>query len=160
MSVHGGIATWSGLWPGMKAIRMRWGYLAVLGAAAILCSWGAYRLWELRLPPLLSNVRAEGGWWGACPDRAAKDQALSPELNERLQHQFPPGTPDERLISTLAEQHFERPVLCKNDNTIRSAKFYQQGGLLAYSTRAEIFWKVDQANNLVWTKGFIFYVGL
>jgi hypothetical protein len=139
---------------------MRWGGLAVLGAAAVLCGWGAYRLWEQRLPPLLSNVRAEGGWWGACPDRPAKDQALSPELNEHLQRQFPPGTPEERLISALAEQRFEPPAPCWDDKTIRSARFYQQGGLLAYDTRAEIFWKVDQANNLVWTKGFVFYVGL
>jgi hypothetical protein len=139
---------------------MRWGCLAVLAAAALFCAWGAYSLWEQRLPPLLSNVRAEGGWWGACPDRPAKDQALSPELNERLQRQFPPGTPQERLISTLAKQRFEPPVPCSDDKTIRSARFYQSGGLLAYDTRAEIFWKVDQANNLVWTKGFIFYVGL
>jgi hypothetical protein len=77
-----------------------------------------------------------------------------------LQTQFPPGTPEERLIITLAEQRFEQPVPCYGDKTVRSARFYRQGGLLAWSTRAEIFWKVDQANNLVWTKGFIFYIGL
>ncbi len=148
----------------MRATRMRWGCLAVLSAAAISCAWGAYRLWEQHswgspLPPLLSNVRAtRGGVWGACPsdnrrrlESPIKGEPLSPELDERLWRQFPPGTPEARLISALAEQRFEQPIPCKDDETIRSANFFQQG------TRAEVFWKVDQANNIVWTKGFIFY---
>jgi hypothetical protein len=149
----------------MKAILMRRArlsvlsaaavFLAILGAAAVFAALAPV-LWEQRLPPLLRNVRAESGQFGACP----ADNPGNPELSKRLQTQFPPGTPEERLIRTLAEQHFERPVPCKDDKTIRSAKLYQESGLLGGNTRAEIFWKVDLANNLVWTKGFIFYVWL
>jgi hypothetical protein len=144
----------------MKAILMRWTRFVVLSAAAVfLAVLGAAAVFlgtNQHLPPLLRNIRAESGQFGDCP----ADNPGNPELTRRLQTQFPLGTPEERLIRTLAEQRFEQPVPCNDDKTIRSAKFYREGGLLSIHTRAVIFWKVDQANNLVWTKGFIFYVYL
>ena len=142
----------------MKSIGTQLGRPAAFSAIAALCAWGFYLLWTMHLPPLLSNVRAGGLWSGTCPPRS--DEPLSPELNERLRTQFPPGTPEERLVRTLAEQRFERPVSCSGEPSIRSSKFYQERTAIFAHVRAEVFWRVDQANNLVWTKGFVFYVGL
>jgi hypothetical protein len=118
-------------------------------------------------PLLLQDVSARGGWWGACPaknDVEAKSHphlAISPELNQRLGEQFPPGSDEAKIIDTLKKQGFALPRPCDGDDSIRSAMFNQQGGsLFASPLSAEVFWKVDGAGNILWTKGFVRYIGL
>jgi len=126
---------------------------------------------EPPLPPLLVNVTAGGGWWGACPPKTKTEEdmirswkgqlALSPELNERLTKEFPPGTDESQLIGLLTKQGFEMQPSCSNDQSIHRASFTQHGGSgFAYRMLADIFWKVDERNAIVWTKGFVMNNGL
>lgn len=124
------------------------------------------------LPPLLKNVSGTGGWWGACPPMTENEAhlkdgaplALSPELGRRLMQLFPPGTNERRLVENISAQGFKTMGPCQGDNSIRSASFIQKdGGILAFPTlpiTAEVFWKVDQESNVVWTKGFVRFTGL
>jgi hypothetical protein len=122
------------------------------------------------LPPLLRNVSAGGGWWGSCPAettdearlREGQPLALSPELSQRLSQSFPPGSGAKRLVDTLQQQGFELLPSCKTDNSIRAAAFTQKqgGGLFSSPLTANVFWKVDGADNIVWTNGFVRYKGL
>jgi hypothetical protein len=121
------------------------------------------------LPALLRNVAAGGGLWGACPPdpkeetRALPGQtlALSPQLNQRLAQSFPPGSSERGLSDTLSAQGFELLQSCKNDPSIRVAEFSQHGGgFFSPPIVANVFWKADEAGNIVWTKGFVRYVAL
>src|SRR5580692_11453522 len=66
------------------------------------------------LPPLLENVTAGGGWWGACPAetteearlREGRPLALSPELDQRLVKAFPSGSSERLLVDALRVQGF------------------------------------------------------
>jgi hypothetical protein len=104
--------------------------------------------------PLLKDVRAGGGWWGACPPEGdgRRPLAISPELDQRLREQFSSGTPEQHLIAALSEQGFKRVASCANDPTIHQMEFYRG------QVRAAAYWKSDDAANIVWTKGFVFYI--
>jgi hypothetical protein len=106
------------------------------------------------LPPLLRDVSAGGGWWGACPPEGdgRRELALSPELNRRLEDQFPPGTSEQRLIRVVSDQGFHRAASCQSDPTIHIATFGRP------DMRAAVYWKSDDAGSIVWTKGFVFYI--
>jgi len=125
------------------------GIAVVATVAGMLVWWNQPR----PLPPLLQKVTAGGGYWGACPPEAFEPLALSPELNQRLAVQFPPGTTEEDLTRDLAAQGFRRLENCKGDDSIRSMAFGTN------AMRAAVFWKADEGR-LVWTKGFVFYNSL
>src|SRR5438445_5367667 len=83
-------------------------------------------------PPLLVNVTAGSGYWGACPPannteaqmiQTAGKLALSPELNQRLINEFPLGSNESRLIEALTKQGFEMLPPCKADESIHRAGF-------------------------------------
>jgi len=122
------------------------------------------------LPPLLRNTTAGSGWGSACPPRTdqerqfiatAKKLAVSPELEQRLNDAFPPGSDDANLIAALKIQGFMIVIPCDTDPSIEQASFFQQGsGLLSYSTSATVFWKSDEKHHIVWTKGFVWHTGL
>jgi hypothetical protein len=141
--------------------------LSVIGAfIALLTPWAHP---DPPTPPLLERVTAAGGYWGACPARNTEQAqiirssplALSPELDQRLGDKFPAGTGETKITDTLREQGFTLPMPCPGDPSIRSAAFTQHGGgILFYPLSAEVFWKVDRVGNIVWTKGFVRYVGL
>jgi hypothetical protein len=137
--------------------------LTMLGIAAVLpdMPWDS----QPPLPPLLRGATAGGGWWGACPlpkelsgTTVNSTLALSPELNQRLQQEFPPGSREDALVSSLVRQQFQIQSPCRDDNSIRVARFQQHGGL--YPMTADVYWKTDQDNNVIWTKGFIQFTGL
>jgi len=121
-------------------------------------------------PPLLVNVTAGSGWWGACPPATNTEAqmiqtsgklALSPELDQRLLNEFPPRSNESRIIEALIKQGFEMLPPCKTDQAIhRAGSMQHEGGGLTYRIRADVFWKVDQSNAIVWTKGFVAYDGL
>jgi hypothetical protein len=122
------------------------------------------------VPPILRGATAHGGWWGACPPssetevetrRIMRELALSPELNSRLEAQFPPGSPEQALIDSLTEQGFVLSGQCKTDSTIRIASFDAPGhGFLPYATSAQVYWQADADRRIVWTKGFLMFIGL
>ncbi len=117
-------------------------------------------------PPLLRNVTAASGWVGACPPQnefeerlQAQGLALSPELNSRLFLQFPPGSTADYLVKALNDQGFKLSGSCQNDPSILEAIFEGNTGSI-FDTWAAIYWKVDIAHNIVWTKGFVAFEGL
>ncbi|MFO1464929.1 MAG: hypothetical protein U1F35_00560 [Steroidobacteraceae bacterium] len=121
------------------------------------------------LPPLLRNVSAGGGWWGACPAETVEDArlrqgmplAISPELNQHLNQSFPPGTAELLLRERLNNWGFTELPPCPGDSSIHGAAFVQHGGnVFSAAMTANVFWKVDGAKNIVWTKGFVRYAGL
>jgi hypothetical protein len=120
-------------------------------------------------PPLLANVSAGGGLWGACPARSSDEarvqegrpSAISPELQKRLEENFPPGTAQTKLVDTLQSQGFKLLSSCSGDPSIRIARFTRQGGgLTDLPMTAEVYWKVNEAKEIVWTKGFVRYVAV
>jgi hypothetical protein len=149
---------------GLLAAGFVLGAVVVLGA--LFAGWPGPKP---ALPPLLKNVTAGGGWWGACPpeneqeaeEREGHPLATSPELEQRLVQSFPPGSNERKLVDTLSKQGFELLPPCKSDHSVRVAAFRQHGGgVLVFPVTANIFWKVDKADNIVWTRGFVAYEGL
>jgi len=121
------------------------------------------------LPALLANATAGSGWNSACPGRNEHERAmisrsklaLSPDLSERLDRQFPIGSPESALKNELAADGFAAPESCEADPSIMRARFFQKGaGFLRYDVDASVYWKTDGNGKLVWTAGFIFYGGL
>ena len=93
--------------------------------------------------------------------REGEPLALSPELDQLLAQAFPPGSSEKQLLKTLAEQGFKFLPPCKGDNLVRAAAFTQQGGgIIWLPLTANVFWRIDEADNVVWTKGFVSYMGL
>jgi hypothetical protein len=142
-----------------------------IAATIVVCLlFGACKPEQGEVPALLRNVTARGGYWGACPpsDKTGQETlktmgrlATSPELDARLNAAFPPGSDGQKLERTLGEQGFRVVGICKTDGSIRIAGFFRKGaGLLPYDLSAEVYWKVDQVGRIVWTKGFVTYIGL
>jgi hypothetical protein len=137
---------------------------ASLSGALIACSSN-----RSIVPPILQGATAQGGWWGACPPstqtetdsmKAMRQLALSPEFNERLRNDFPPGSPAQTLVDSLLNQGFRYAGYCKSDQSIKLTTFYAKGsGILPYATIAEAYWQTD-GDRIVWTKGFVSYSGL
>ena len=122
------------------------------------------------LPPLLTGVAASGGSTSVCSADTQKPSeqsqlAWSPELNRRLERDFPPGAEAKNLTAELQRLGFKTLGACPGDSTIRSALFQQHGGFLlrpgGLPITATIWWKVDPGEqHLVWAKGIVFFDGL
>jgi hypothetical protein len=120
--------------------------------------------WFVTIP----SSECEGGYWGACPSPDGDDArtkygglALSPRLEARLQEQFPPGTPEAKLVAALADQKFVMLSQCDEDRSVRRAGFTEKsGGVAFYPMTAKVYWKVDDSNRVVWTHGFVAFTGL
>ena len=92
---------------------------------------------------------------------AGRKLAVSPDLSDRLNRQFPPGTPASALKAELSTDGFEPPSACEADPTIMGTAFFRKGsGLFAYDVSASVYWKADADGKIIWTRGFIFYAGL
>jgi hypothetical protein len=130
----------------------------------------AYAQAQNELPALLQNVTARGGYWGECPpsDKTGQETlktmgrlGTSPELDVRLNTEFPPGSDGQNIERTLAKQGFHIDGVCNTDGSIHIAGFFQKGvGILPYDVSAQVYWKVDHDGHVVWTKGFVMYIGL
>jgi hypothetical protein len=84
---------------------------------------------------------------------------LSPELNRNLSAQFPPGSSAETFVRSLTQQRFKLTSDCEIDKTIHRAYFMGPTRGAVFDTIAEIYWKTD-GGKIVWTKGFVRFVGL
>ena len=121
------------------------------------------------LPPLLRHLEAHGGWASACPVPPKLQASVtrlgladSPELDRRLQVEFPTGTTERDLVTKLQMMGFHTIGHCENDHTIRIARYDQANQpniFLFFPMTATVFWKVDENANIVWSNGFVFYTG-
>jgi hypothetical protein len=141
----------------------------IAGIAVLAAMFGGCAAPIPPLPPLLKDVTAGGGWWGACPAESAEEarsregrpMALSPELQERLAQAFPPGSEEVRLLGYLRQQGFDLLSPCNSDRSVRVAAFSQHGGgPLSYPLIANVYWKVDEKGKIAWTRGFIRFTAL
>jgi hypothetical protein len=114
-------------------------------------------------PPLLKDASARSGFASACPHRprGAEDLPLatSPEVTQRLEQRFPPGSPSQRLVDELAKEGFTMGLACDVDSTISRAYYNGPSGGLQ-EMHGAIEWKTDAAGRIVWAVGFVAYVGL
>ncbi len=152
-----------------QVLSRRISLLATLALLAVTgCNESADQ--AVPLPPLLNKATAGSGWGSACPpgnetDRkkieAAGKLAVSPEMEQRLKKEFPPGTHNDRLIAALTAQGFTIAAPCETDKTIQQASFFwTESGFHVANVFATVYWKLDERGRVVWTKGFIFYSGL
>jgi hypothetical protein len=115
-------------------------------------------------PALLQHVSSTSGWFGGCPPGTNEParmggEALSPELNQKLAAQFPPGSSTDSLVRTLTAQGFKLTGTCETDSTIHRAGFGGPTRGSIFETHAEIYWKTEN-DTVVWTKGFVMFIGL
>ena len=116
------------------------------------------------LPPLLQQISFRGGSIEDCPTDEDDSPlhfrfslSISPELEQRLASQFPPGTGEDRLIAVLSEQGFKISTPCGPNNAVRYGEFEQKGGgELNPAIVARVYWKIDDQHRIVWTKGLAF----
>lgn len=161
----------------MRSLERRLG----MGVAALVVAAMAYGVWTSHIwlilfakpldpptPPILEGATAGGGRdSGGCPPQpdavsmTKLDEAASPEVRNRLAHQFPPGTPERVLETTLAKQGFITAKACESDPSIHRATFSQRGGGFwgPYPAFAWVAWKVDAEGKVVWTKANVAYTG-
>jgi hypothetical protein len=158
-----------------RALRIIAGLMAfiVAGLAALIVMTATGRfIWAGTMravfappaPALLQRVSSASGWFGGCPPGNAepprmRGEALSPELNQKLAAQFPPGSSADSLVRTLTAQGFKLTGTCQTDSTIHRAGFGGPTRGSIFETRAEIYWKT-QGDTIVWTKGFVMFLGL
>jgi hypothetical protein len=91
----------------------------------------------------------------------ARKLARSPLFNSRLVRDFPPGSSEGVLISSMTAQGFVPSGKCRSDASIHIASFHANGrGFLGYATDAQVYWRADQNGRVIWTKGFVAYTGL
>jgi len=139
-------------------------------AIAFLAGCGQDAALNPPTPAFLENPgRNDGGSWDVCPlgtDRAARtipaEEALSPNLIERLTRQFPRGSEARRLEAMLVANGFriqEGP--CATVPSIRLAEFRQTGGGFygPYPAFAQIVWDQDAGGRLLWIKALVNYTG-
>lgn len=152
-------------------MRRTWAYIAIVsvtGMLSLTASLGPLKTQKLQppTPTLLRGGIASGGWWsGRCPPEIAQRndrgiEARSPEIEQRLSQDLPPGTKAEALVRLLRIQGFTAVKPCESDPTIWSADFQQKGGGVfgPFPHDAIVVWKVDGKGNLVWTESFLIYV--
>ena len=157
--------------PLFKFVRTWKSFAIIVGILVAFPTNGHTQSSDPSLPKLLQNVTATGGYMSACPPSNSTEEmmlktwkgrlAISPEFNQRLRDEFPPGSEEKRLIQTLTTQGFMIIGQCDKDPTIWQATFNKKGqGFLRYDTSALVFWKSDVHKRLIWTKGMIFRTGL
>jgi hypothetical protein len=117
-------------------------------------------------PAILRGLTASGGLGEACPaqpgDRfGGLRMSMSPELDARIREQFPLGTEAVRLIDFLTAQGFKLAGECPTDPTIQRAEYFLRSeGFLRFASSAAVYWKTDDQNRIVWTRGFFSVYGL
>jgi hypothetical protein len=140
-------------------------FILMTQAGRIIWSSSMTALFAPPAPALLEHVSGASGWFGGCPPLSKQEaaertaEALSPELNQKLAAQFPPGSSADSLIRTLTAQGFKLTGSCQNDSTIHRAGFRGPTRGSIFETQAEIYWKTE-GDTLVWIKGFVMFSGL
>jgi hypothetical protein len=139
-------------------------FIVITPAGQIIWAGTMTAMFSPPAPALLEHVSGASGWFGGCPPGKGEParmggEALSPELNQKLAAQFPPGSSADSLVRTLTAQGFKLNGSCQTDSTIHRAGFGGPTRGSVFETRAEIYWKTA-GDTVVWTKGFVMFVGL
>jgi hypothetical protein len=128
----------------------------VLGVVAAACLSGCSRV-----PEILWGATAGSGLYGACgwtqDEKQSEALAVSPEFNERLARQFPPGSDEQRLMGTLTAVGFRSIGTCDDDKSIRILRYE---GRVVLAMTADVYCRADSHGKILWTKGFVEYEGL
>lgn len=143
-----------------------WKDRSKLHTAATICLILAVSSCGGKTPLLRPPLTSGKGVWGACPPKTAKETqeqktqglGVSPQLTSRFLQRYPPGSAEETLINDLTAQGFKLTGSCSNDSSTRTATFNGYAGGI-FNTFAAIFWRVDKAGAIIWTKGFAGFDG-
>ena len=106
-----------------------------------------------------SNSLCEPGYeQGSTPETASH----STEINQRLNRDFPPGSPAVLLRRSLVRQGFQLNGACSPDHSVWLATFRQRGGngITAFPAFVSVYWKEDSAARIVWASGDVAWTGL
>jgi len=106
-----------------------------------------------------SNFLCEpGNKQGSTPETASH----SPEINQRLKRDFPPGSPAVLLRRSLIRQGFKLEGACSPDHSVWLATFRQRGGngITAFPAFVSVYWREDAAARLIWASGDVAWTGL
>jgi hypothetical protein len=119
------------------------------------------------LPPLLEGASTTGGSNFLCeqgPERGSTPETAShsPEIVQRLRHDFPTGSQASNLRAVLLRQGFSVHDACSPDKSVSWAEFRQRGGngITAMAAFGTVYWKQDGNGRLIWTTGDIAFTGL
>ena len=143
--------------------------LVVLGACGAAAYWLCSRLFRPRqpLPSLLKGASAGFGHpsdlrnqVGSLAWECGSTEPVSPELEQRLREQFPPGSSETSLVAALRDQGFTTPSACSASSSvqIRFSRFVTPKDSPMYVS--SISWGVDDKGQIVWTHGFVFFDSL
>jgi hypothetical protein len=110
------------------------------------------------LPPLIRGAQAVGGNVPSCPRSGLVSdvdfQHGNPDLGQRLLAKHPDGSKASALVIDLRRQGFELQGACPTDASVRWAMHRSWLG------QANVYWKTDPAENLIWTRGYVEWDGL
>jgi hypothetical protein len=119
------------------------------------------------LPPLLEGATTTGGTTELCGQGRGQGStpetaSHSPEIVQRLRHDFPAGTSASRLRTALERQGFSIHDACSPDKMVSWAEFRERGGngITAMAAYGTVYWREDAAGRIVWTTGDIAFAGL
>lgn len=120
----------------------------------ILATLGLLGGCQRALPPLVEGATSNQGVLYDCEQDVVPESnpefAQSPEIDQRLSKNFPPGTQSERLRVSLVRQGFELHGRCSSDRSISWARFRRGGDRVA-----RVYWREDKNGRLIWTFGAV-----
>ena len=107
-------------------------------------------------PPLLQGVSSDALWLPPCERPGFEPGIDFPpgQLDDRLAARHPAGSSASALAKDLRRQGFRLHTSCGTEASVRWA-VHRSGWRFA-----NVYWKVDPAGNLVWTRGYVAWDGL
>lgn len=148
-------------------LRMRRWFISCAGIVAFVATGACSEAVSPPLPSLAIGATTTGGSNSLCrPDyeqgSTPATASHSPEINQKLNRDFPPGSPAILLRRSLVRQGFQMHGPCSPDRSISVATFRQRGGngITSFPVFVSAYWKEDGGGRLVWASGDIAWTGL
>jgi hypothetical protein len=115
-------------------------------------------------PPLLRKSIAVGArleHGSGCPPWESFDRENPGSIEPSVTRAFPAGTTESVIVRTLSQQGFGIDSPCAADPSIRVATFRQSGGGFfgPYPEFAEITWKIDAEDRVIWASAWVGFTG-
>ena len=148
-------------------LRMRRWFMSWAGVVALAATGACSEAVSPPLPTLATGATTTGGSNSLCrPDygqgSTPATASHSPEMNQRLNRDFPPGSKAVLLRRSLVRQGFQLNGACSPDHGVWLATFRQRGGngITSFPAFVSVYWKEDGDARLVWASGDIAWTGL